>query len=255
MHADWQLPSGVSRALWDYAHDPAFARSYDQELADTPLLSMDVQYVLDQCRPPGRLIDLGCGTGRLAIALAIRGYRMIGVDLSPEMLRILGGKAASLGLDIPRIQANLVELDCVANQTFDYAACLFSTLGLIEGKNHRRCFLRHVSRLLHPGGVFILHVHNRWFHLWSRAGRRLLWQNLLGGDFLMPAHKGIGRLNMHLYTRREIIRELKEAGFRVRDVRPVSLRPNGKVKYPSLLGGWRAYGYLLTAAKGEAASH
>jgi SAM-dependent methyltransferase len=247
MPADWQLPPGVSRALWDYAHDPAAARSYDQELAGTPLLQFDVQYVLDHCRPPGSLLDLGCGTGRLALALAELGYRPVAADLSPEMLQILGDKANARGLDIPRLQVNLVELDALADHSFDHAACLFSTLGLIEGTAHRRRFLRHVQRVLRPGGVFVVHVHNRWFHLWSRAGRRLLRQSLFGGDFLMPAHRGIGRLNMHLFTRREIVRELKAAGFQVQDVRPVSLRADGKMRYPVFLGRCRAYGYLLAA--------
>jgi SAM-dependent methyltransferase len=252
MPADWQLPPGVSRAMWDYVHDPVVAKSYDRELADMPLLVLDIQYVLDQCRPSGSLIDLGCGTGRLAIDLARRGYQPVAVDLSPEMLRVLGEKAASRGLNIPRVQANLVELGVFADETFEYAACLFSTLGLIEGTAQRRRFLRHVYRLLRPGGTFVVHVHNRWFHLWSRAGRRLLWQNCFGGDFLMPAHQGIGRLNMHLFTRREIIRELNTAGFWVRDVRPVGLRPGGTMTWPFLGARWRAYGFLLAATKAKA---
>jgi SAM-dependent methyltransferase len=251
MPADWQLPPGVSRAMWDYVHDPAIAQSYDRELADTPLLALDVQYVLHQCHPPGTLIDLGCGTGRLAIDLAQRGYHPVAVDLSPEMLRVLGEKAASFGLSIPCVQANLVELGAFADDAFDHAACLFSTLGLIEGTAQRRRFLQHVYRLLRPGGTFVLHVHNRWFHLWSRAGRRLLWQNYFGGDFLMPAHQGIGRLNMHVFTRREIIRELNTAGFWVRDVRPIGLRPDGTVTWPFLGTRWRAYGFLVTATKAK----
>ncbi|HWY85447.1 MAG TPA: methyltransferase domain-containing protein [Gemmataceae bacterium] len=249
MATDWQLPPGVSRALWDHLHDPASARLYDRQLADTPLLALDIQYVRHWCRPPGSIIDLGCGTGRLAIVLAGKGYRPVAVDLSPEMLRVLGDKAASLGLDIPRVQANLVELDAIADQSFDHAACLFSTLGLIEGSAHRRRFLQHVYRLLRPGGVFVLHVHNRWFHLWTRAGRRLLCRNLFGGDFVMPAHQGTGPLNMHLFTRGEIVRELRTIGFHVREVRPVSVRPDGKVPWSFLFSGWRAYGFLVAAVK------
>jgi SAM-dependent methyltransferase len=249
MAADWRLPPGVSRALWDHVHDAEAARSYDRELAGTPLLALDVDHVLEQCRPAGSLIDLGCGTGRLALDLAQRGYRVVAVDLSPAMLRVLGDKAGALGLDVPRVQANLVELECFAGESFDYAACLFSTLGLIEGVAQRRRFLGHVHRLLRPGGVFVLHVHNRWVHLWTRAGRRLLRQNSFRGDFLMPAHGGAGPINMHLYTRREIISEIKNAGFSIRDVRPVSLRPDGRVPWRFVLAGLRAYGFLLTVSK------
>ena len=39
MPADWQLPTGVSRALQDYFHDPESARNYDTSLDGTPLLA------------------------------------------------------------------------------------------------------------------------------------------------------------------------------------------------------------------------
>ena len=44
--------------------------------------------VEQHCQPPGRLLDLGCGTGRLLIHAARRGYAPVGVDLSAEMLAV-----------------------------------------------------------------------------------------------------------------------------------------------------------------------
>jgi ubiquinone/menaquinone biosynthesis C-methylase UbiE len=257
MPADWQLPPGVSRALWDYAHDPAVARDYDGNLADTPLLSFDQQFVLEHCRPPGRIVDLGCGTGRLALTLARHGYSPVAVDISPEMLKVLGDKAANLRLNVARLQANLVELDCLADASFDQAACLFSTFGLIEGTANRRRFLRHVVRLLRPGGIFVVHVHNRWLHIGTASGRRLLWRNTLDswlgkaqrGDFLMPPHQGIGPLTMHLFTRGEIVGLLKEAGFAIVEVRPVGLGGDGRISAPWWFGSLRAYGYLIAARR------
>src|SRR5947209_5118889 len=133
MPADWQLPPGVTRTLWDYLHDPDIAQQYDARLAGTPLLTLDQHFVLEQCRPPGRILDLGCGTGRLALTLAQHAYQPLAVDLSPEMLRVLGAKAGAAGVAIPRLCANLVELGCLDDATFDHAACLFGTLGMIAG--------------------------------------------------------------------------------------------------------------------------
>jgi SAM-dependent methyltransferase len=257
MPADWQLPTGVSRALWDCFHDPAFARSYDASLEGTALLAIDQEFVLEHCQPPGRVIDLGCGTGRLTLTLAQRGCQPIGVDLSPEMLKVFGDKAAVLGLTVPCVCANLVDLSMLADQSFDHAACLFSTLGLIVGAGARRRAVAHAFRLLRPGGVFVLHVHNRWFNFWTACGRSLLLREVaaswLGrgasGDYVMPPHQGVGRLTMHLFTRREIVRLLRSCGFEIVEVRPLSLRPDGRVAFPWWFGRLRCYGYLIAARR------
>src|SRR5262249_24219938 len=227
---DWQLPPGVPRGLWDQLHDPQAARDYDAHLAGTPLLEQDIPFALEHCPALGRAVDLGCGTGRLSLALAQRGNRVLAVDLSAEMLKIVGEKAQAANVAIDRLQANLVELEGIANDCFDFAACLFGTLGMIAGDLPRRRFLGHVRRLLRPGGVFVLHFHNRWFHLGPRAGRRLLvcniWNAIRGrrafGDFVMPPHQGAGSFPMHLFTRREITRLLRQFELEPIEVRPVS---------------------------------
>jgi SAM-dependent methyltransferase len=255
--ADWQLPAGVTRGLWSYLHDEELARRYDAELADCPLLDVDRRFAERHFAAPGRLLDLGCGTGRLLLPFAKRGDWVLGVDLSEEMLKVAAAKARAAALPIQLLRANLVELNGLADGTFDYAACLFSTLGLIAGAEPRRRVVAHAFRLLRPGGTFILHVHNRGFSLWDPQGRRWLLGDLLrrllrrtrAGDRLMPAHDGLPPLTMHLFTRREAVRLLRSAGFRVAEVYPVSLRPNGRLRWPGWFGGLRAYGYLLAAVK------
>jgi SAM-dependent methyltransferase len=255
--ADWQLPPGVTRGLWDYLHDRELARAYDAALAGSPLPAADVRFAEEHFPTPGRLIDLGCGTGRLLVPFARRGYWMLGVDLSPGMLRVAGEKAAAARVTVHRLQANIVELDGLRDGSFDYAACLFSTLGMVTGAAERRRVVGHVYRLLRPRGRFVLHVHNRWFSFWDMQGRRWLAKDRLrsalgkpdAGDRPMPVHQGVGGLSLHHFTWREAMRLLRGSGFRVREVRPVGLRDDGTLPWPWWFGWLRAYGYLIAAER------
>ena len=65
----------------------------------------------------------------------------------------------------------------------------------------------------------------------------------------MPVHQGIAGLSLHQFTRREAVRLLREAGFRVREVRPVGLREDGTLPRPWWFGWLRAYGYLIAAER------
>src|SRR5262245_45113729 len=98
--ADWQLSPGVDRGLWGYLHDEALARRYDDELADCPLLTVDRRFAERHFERPGRLIDLGCGTGRLLLPFARRGHWVLGVDLSEEMLQVAAAKARAAGVAV-----------------------------------------------------------------------------------------------------------------------------------------------------------
>lgn len=253
----WQMPPGVNRGLWDYLHDPGVARNYDASLAGASLPDVDLRFMGEHCARPSRLLDLGCGTGRLLVPFARRGYTVLGVDLSAEMLAVAREKAAAAGAGVHLMRANLTELDGLRDQTFDYAACLFSTLGMVLGATHRRRVVAHAFRLLRPRGCFVLHVHNRWFNVWNGPGRTWLfwdwWARRMGraegGDRVMPVHQGVAGLTLHLFTRDEAVRLLVDAGFLIREVQPVSLRPDGRLPWPWWLGGLRAYGYLIAAVR------
>jgi len=254
---DWQLPPGVTRALWDYLHNPHVAGNYDHGLAGSPLAAVDSAFAWRHLDKLGRLIDLGCGTGRLAVEAAARGMWVLGVDLSEEMLRLTLRKAADAGVHVHALKANLVELHSLMSSSFDYAACLFSTLGMIDGAVHRQRAVNHIHRLLRPGGKLVLHVHNWWFNIWDGQGRKWLLRDLfrsaLGnprtGNRMMPTHQGVAQLKLHHFTRREVTSILKASGFRIVEVLPLGLAGNGMLGRTWWLGWLRAYGYLLAAEK------
>lgn len=255
--ADWQLPAGVNRGLWDYLHNADLVRNYDAGLVGSSLFEIDREFVERHCPGPGRLIDLGCGTGRLLLTLAQKGWRVLGVDLSPEMLRVAYARAIAAGVAIDLLQANLVELDALADSSFDHAACLFSTLGMVMGETARQRVVAHAYRLVRPGGRFVLHVHNRWFHLYDGAGRRWLLRDSLrrwrgdrrAGDRTMPVHQGVTGLTLHLFSRGEARSLLRRAGFRVVRTDAISLRADSRLRCPWWFSGLRAYGFLLVGEK------
>ena len=240
---DWQLPPGTDRGLWDYIRNDEMAHSYDENLAGSPLLQTDLAFAARHFEKPGRLIDLGCGTGRLLVPSAKRGFDCLGVDLSEAMLEVVSEKAKREQLTIPLLKANLVELDAIISASFDYAACLFSTLGMIRGLENRRKFLAHVVRILRPGGLFVLHVHNRRF----RFGRGLGKKGKEKGDRTMPQAYGGAELTLHHFSFGEIREELRRAGFTVRNCQAVST--SGELRQPWWLPAVRAYGYLIAVTK------
>ena len=244
MLPEWQLPAGVDRGLWDYLHAADMVAGYDGMMAASPLAKADVVYCEAAFPTPGKLVDLGCGTGRLCRHFTAKGFECVGVDLSEEMLRA----AQSPGIAIPGLsflRANLVDL-ALPDAEFDYAACLFSTLGMVRGAGNRAKVVANAFRLLKPGGRFVLHAHNRFFRGlgWGRVigeiGRSAFG---VGGDITMSQAYGGAPLTLHHFTRRGVLRLLEAAGFTVTDVRAIGL--NGE---PAWLA-WHVYGWLIRAEK------
>ena len=247
---DWQLPPGVDRGLWDYFHSGEMVRGYDDQMASSALARADVAFCERAFPAPGRLLDLGCGTGRLCVHFAAWGYECVGVDLSDEMLTKAAENARSAGAQVEWRNANLVDLADLPEASFDFSACLFSTLGMVLGAENRAKVVANAYRLLKPGGRFVLHVHNRWFRgLGLGRVLRHAWRGLLGrpdaGDISMPQAYGGAPLTLHHFTRHEAEALLSGAGFVVSAVEGIGLRGE-----PWSRGG-SVYGYLML---GERAS-
>jgi SAM-dependent methyltransferase len=184
----------------------------------------------------------------LCIHFARNGYDCVGVDLSDEMLAQAGANANGAGVKVEWRNANLVELSGIPDEGFDYAACLFSTLGMVRGAGNRAAVVRQAFRVLRPGGRFVLHVHNRYFRGlgWGwvvRHAVRALSSRADSGDLTTPQAYGGAPLTLHHFSRREATALLTSAGFRVQAVTAVA--ESGDEVSP----GTRAYGYLFAAEK------
>ncbi len=239
----------MSRGVWDYVHDSTVAEAYDADLAGTPLLEADLKFVIHHLQRSSRVLDLGCGTGRAAIALSQAGHRVVGVDLSPSMLDVAQRKAKDVPIDF--LCGNIVDLSMLRDHSFDAAICLFSTLGMIAGRDARGQALREAFRVLRPGGKLLLHAHQLGHHLATQGGRRLFMRDMFrrltkrdnSGDFPMPARPGSPAWTMHVFTRREIVGLLRRAGFVIDEILAMGI--DGQRCVPA----WRAYGLLVAARK------
>jgi SAM-dependent methyltransferase len=255
--APWQYLPGTTRGLWDYVGNESIASEYDSFFARTPLFEFDqmvLQKYLDPGQPPGKIVvDLGCGTGRALLPLARRGFRGLAVDLSAHMLGIVNEKARAENLPIASLRMHLVEMDGLADDSVDYAVCLFSTLGMIQGRENRQHTLTHVRRILKPSGVFVLHVHNVWYNLKDWAGRNYLLKSACQacfkkdvefGDKVFP-YRGLGEMFLHVFSRRQLLKSLRKSGFELVEVIPLDTDRYRRLAAPWLLSGTRANGWIV----------
>ena len=101
------------------------------------------------------VLDLGCGCGNHAIPLAQRGYKVVGVDNSPDMLTHAQRKVAKLVEDssIEFKEGDLRHLDL--DQRFDATLMMFAVLGYQTENSDVLSALKSARHHLHPGGLLI----------------------------------------------------------------------------------------------------
>jgi len=125
-------------AIWHDAECGAYA-------ADLPLWE---QMAADA--PQGTVLELGCGTGRVALHLARRGHAVCGVDREPELLAALGERAGDLPVSI--VQADVREFELP--RPVPLALAPMQVLQLLPRAADREACLCRVSAALAPGGRF-----------------------------------------------------------------------------------------------------
>ncbi|HEY4346482.1 MAG TPA: class I SAM-dependent methyltransferase [Gaiellaceae bacterium] len=153
----------------------------------------DIPFYLDRARRSGGpVVELGVGTGRLAVPIAADGIAVIGVDLSEGMLAIASEQAELAGVTLDLRHGDF--RDPPIDEIVPLVIVPFRSLLHMQTDDDRRAVLRAAHRLLEPGGTLIFDVfcpgpediaetHGRWLERepgiyeradWDEAARTLI---------------------------------------------------------------------------------
>jgi len=134
-----------------------FAESYDALMAEVDYQSLADYYNSMLGSPSGILLDLACGTGRLSAIMAGKGWSVIGVDNSVEML-----SRARQHKEITYICQDITELDLYG--TVNAAICSLDGLNHLYDEAQLRKALERVSLFMEPGGLFAFDMNTVYKH-------------------------------------------------------------------------------------------
>lgn len=123
----------------------------------------------------GILLDLACGTGTMSLIMAQKGYDVIGVDNSPEMLGEAREKALEAGEDILFLCQDMCSIDLYG--TVDCTVCLLDSLNHLESKEELLQAFKRVSLFTVPGGLFVFDVNTEYKHKYVLGDNTFVYEN------------------------------------------------------------------------------
>ena len=134
----------------------------------------------------GTLLDLACGTGSLTVEFCEKGFEVIAVDLSEDMLLLAREKLAPFGDKALILCQDMCELDLFG--TVNCAVCSLDSINHLDNIKEVKTAFEKVSLFMEPGGVFVFDVNTLYKHsdvladntfVYESEDAFLVWQNSL----------------------------------------------------------------------------
>jgi len=214
--------------FWRLMEPVLFSRFRDEEAT-----GLEVERLLQRAQPElgGDVLDIPCGTGRHAVALARRGFAVTGVDRTALYLERARSRAVEAGVEIELVEQDMRSFS--RPQSFDLALNLFTSFGYFEDEEEDLRLLESVCAALRPAGVLVMEMHGKeqlcrdfrerdWHRLEDEGESYLLEERRLRGDWSwidttwILVRDGSTRsftFGLRLYSGTELRRALEAAGF------------------------------------------
>ncbi|MGZ6267772.1 MAG: class I SAM-dependent methyltransferase [Candidatus Limnocylindrales bacterium] len=138
----------------------ALARLYDVDLAEDPG-DLDL-YLALAGRTGGPVLEIACGSGRVAVPLAEAGYDVTAVDVDPAMLaraeKATAGADPAVRARVELVEADLIGLSLPGGPRFHLAILALNSILLLASRDRQLEALRTMARHLAPGGIAVVDV-------------------------------------------------------------------------------------------------
>jgi 2-polyprenyl-6-hydroxyphenyl methylase/3-demethylubiquinone-9 3-methyltransferase len=160
-----------------------------------------------------RVLDVGCGGGLLAEALARAGAGVTGIDLAPGMIEVARLHAAESQLAIDYRVADAHDLAAAAPGSFDVVTCL----EMLEHVPEPAVMVATLARLVRPGGALFVSTLNRNLRSFLTA--------IVGGEYLLRLLPRGTHEYERLIRPAELARWARAAGLTLGDLKGIGLDP------------------------------
>lgn len=139
--------------------EPLYRHWHHYDLQN-PCQLQDIDYFRHQVRKwGGPVLELACGTGRIAIPLAQDGHRVVGLDVSESMLAGARRKAAEAAVEVTWVRGDMRQFD-FPGERFRTILLAFNSICLLLTRPDLERMLECVRRHLADGGRFLVDVFN-----------------------------------------------------------------------------------------------
>lgn len=189
-----------------------------------------------QIKEGAHIADIACGTGKMTIELAGRGYRLVGVDLSPEMLSVAQNEASQKNLCPTFVCQDMTALEL--GQTFDAMSCCLDSVNYLRSKDALGGFFARAGEHLVSDGYLFFDVNTEYkfrnvyadnSYVYDEKDVFCVWQNFYSErrrlcdfdlTFFIKDKNGLYRRESemqreYVYSDEELIDLLEKNGFKV----------------------------------------